>query len=47
MTDKKPHENTGNATTVHNPKPAGQVEKVNPVNGESAGTIDTNDTTKR
>lgn len=27
------HENTGNATTVHNPKAPGQVEKVNPTTG--------------
>lgn len=43
---KQPTENTGNQTTVHNPKPAGEVEKVNPTTGGSAGTIDTHDTAK-
>ena len=47
MTDqKKPKENTGTETTVHNPKPAGQVEKVDPTTGGGAGTIDTGDTSK-
>ncbi len=48
MTDSKsPHANTGNETTVHNPKPAGEAERVNPTTGGSSGTIDTNDADKR
>ena len=47
MTDQhKPKQNAGNETTVHNPKPADQVEKVDPTTGGSAGTIDTGDTSK-
>ena len=34
-------ENTGNQTTTHNPKAPGEVEKVNPTTGGSAGTINT------
>ncbi len=46
MTDQtKP--NTGNETTAHNPKPAGQAERVNPTNSEPAGTVDSTDATKR
>ncbi len=48
MTDQNnSRENTGTETTVHNPKPAGQVERVNPNTGGTAGTVDANDTTKR
>jgi hypothetical protein len=47
MTDSnKPKENTGNATTTHNPNKPGEVDKVNPTTGGSAGKIDTNDTSK-
>jgi hypothetical protein len=47
MTDtNKPRENTGNERTVHNPKAPGQAERVNPTNGESAGTVDTNNARK-
>ena len=36
MTDtRKPHENTGNETTVHNPKAPNQVEKVDPTTGDT------------
>ena len=36
MTDtRKPHENTGNETTVHNPKAPTQVEKVDPKTGDT------------
>lgn len=37
MTDKpkQPKENTGNETTVHNPKAPGQVEKVDPQTGDT------------
>jgi hypothetical protein len=42
MTDKKPSTNSGPKTTVSNPKPAGQAERVNPTTGGSAGTIDAN-----
>ena len=43
----KPRVNTGTETTVHNPLPAGQVEKVDPTTGGSAGTIDTGETAKK
>lgn len=43
---KQPTENTGTETTVHNPKPAGEVEKVNPTTGGSAGTLDAGETAK-
>ncbi|WP_435018514.1 hypothetical protein TA3x_000488 [Tundrisphaera sp. TA3] len=47
MTDtNKTKENTGNETQVTNPLPAGQVQRVDG-NGDNAGTIDTNDTTKQ
>lgn len=36
MTDtRKPHENTGNESTVHNPQAPGRVEKVNPTTGDT------------
>lgn len=45
MTDpKQPHENSGNATTVHNPNAPGRVERTNPSTGGSAGTVDTDKT---
>ena len=41
--DHKPAgtENTGNHSTVHSPKAPGEVEKVDPTTGGSAGTIQT------
>lgn len=48
MTDhNKPKENTGAETTVHNPKSPGNVEKVDPTTGGSAGTVDTGDVDKQ
>jgi hypothetical protein len=47
MTDtNKPKENTGKESHVTNPLPEGQVQRVDG-NGDNAGTIDTNDTTKQ
>lgn len=45
MTDtRKPTENHGNPTTVHNPKAPGQVEKVDPTTGDT--TTEGTDTQK-
>ena len=42
MTDhKQPAQNDSNHSTVHSPNKPGQVEKVDPTTGGSAGTIDT------
>ncbi len=35
MTNQKPTENHGNATTVHSPKAPGEIEKVNPQTGDT------------
>ncbi len=41
MTNQKPSENTGNATSVNNPKAPGEVEKVNPTTGGTHSTVQT------